>query len=102
MGTVDQQEETAYAVSAPVPSCAIWNFVDSQDEEGMSLLSIADWLKFVVGRSTVDETVLTRIVTKILLRAHWADSLCQAMFDGWVWSHEKRMDKVYQLELGTS
>ena len=54
VGTVDQQEETAYAVSTPVPSRAIWNFLDNQD-----------WLKFVVGRSTVDREVLTRTMTKV-------------------------------------
>jgi hypothetical protein len=35
-------------VSAPVPSCAIWNLLDTQNEEGIPLLSIADWLNFVV------------------------------------------------------
>ena len=74
-GTIDQQENTDYAVSAPVPSCAIWNLLVTQGEEGTSLLSIADWLKFVVGE---------RIMTKVLLRARWTENLCQALYDGWV------------------
>ena len=61
----------------------IWNLLDAQDKEGMPLLSIADWLKFVVERSTVDQGALTRVMTKVLLRARWTDNLCQALFDGW-------------------
>ena len=48
---IDQQENTNYAVS-----CAIWNLLDTQGEEGTPLLSIADWLKFVVGLSTGADT----------------------------------------------
>jgi hypothetical protein len=80
-------DQTDYAVSAPVPSCAIWNLLDTQGEEGTPLLSIADWLKFVVGRSIVDQGALTRIMTRVLLRARWMENLCQALFDGWADFH---------------
>jgi hypothetical protein len=43
----------------PIPSCAIWNLLNNQSEEDMPLLSTADWLKFVVGRSSIDQGVLT-------------------------------------------
>ena len=64
----------------------------------MPLLSIADWLKFVVGRSTADQGALTRIMTKVLLRARWTENLCQALYDGWAWSANKRMYVVRELE----
>ena len=73
-------------MSAPVPSCAIWNLLDTQGEEGTPLLSIADWLKFVVGRSTADQW------------ARWTENLCQALYDGWAWSTDKRMSVVEDLE----
>ena len=97
-GTIDQQEDTDYAVSAPVPSCAIWNLLDTQGEEGTPLLSIADWLNFVVGRSTADQGALSRIMTKVLLRARWTENLCQALYDGWAWSIYKRISVVHDLE----
>ena len=95
---VDQQEDTDYAVSAPLPSCAIWNLLDTQGEEGTPLLSIADWLKFVVGRSIVDQGALTRIMTRVLLRARWMENLCQALFDGWADFHSGRESAIRNLE----
>ena len=97
-GTIDQQENTDYAMSAPVPSCAIWNLLDTQGEEGTPSLSIADWLKFVVGRSTADQWALKRIMTKVLLRARWTENLCQALYDGWARSTDKKMSVVEDLE----
>ena len=67
-------------------------------EEGTPLLSIADWLKFMVGRSTADQGALTRIMTKVLLRARWTENLCQALYDGWAISSDKRMSVVADLE----
>jgi len=49
----------------------------------MPLLSAADWLKFVVGRSKADQVDLSRMMTKVLLRARWADACCQKMFSRW-------------------
>jgi hypothetical protein len=95
---MDQQEDTDYAVSALVPSCAIWNLLDTQGEEDTPLLSIADWLKFVVGQSTVDQGALTRIMTRVLLRARWTENLCQALYDGWAWAHTRRESVIHDLE----
>ena len=50
----DEGLEISCAVSAPVPSCAMWNLLNNQGEGDMPLLSTADWLKFVVGRSSAD------------------------------------------------
>lgn len=62
------------------------------------MLSIADWLKFVVGRSIVDQGALTRIMTRVLLRARWMENLCQALFDGWADSHSGRESAIRNLE----
>jgi len=75
--------ESVYAVSSPVPECAIWNLLNNDGELGMPLLSATDWLKFVVGRSKADQVVLSHMMTKVLLRARWADACCQKMFNGW-------------------
>jgi len=53
---VDEEWETSKAVSAPVPGCALWNLLNNGlSDEDMTLLSAADWLNFVVGRSMVDQ-----------------------------------------------
>ena len=67
----DERLEISCAVSAPVPLCAMWNLLNNQGEGDMPLLSTADWLKFVVGRSSTDQVELTHIMAKILLRARW-------------------------------
>jgi hypothetical protein len=98
----EEELEMSYAVSAPVPSCAIWNLLNNQGGEDMPLLSTADWLKFVVGRSITDQVELTRIMAKILLRARWADACCQKMFSGWKLSHRGRRDLERQLDAMTA
>jgi len=90
------------AVSAPVPSCAMWNLLNNQAERDMPLLSTADWLKFVVGRSSADQVELTHIMAKILLRARWADACCQKMFSGWQISHRARRAMEHELDAMTA
>jgi len=43
----------------------MWNLLNNQAERDMPLLSTADWLKFVVGRSSADQVELTHIMAKI-------------------------------------
>jgi len=70
---------TGLQVTRPYRLCGVcsgpilchWNLLDTQGEEGTPLLSIADWLKFVVGRSTIDQGRSTPIMTKVFLRARW-------------------------------
>jgi hypothetical protein len=61
-------------------------------------LSTADWLKFVVGRSSADQVELTHIMAKILLRAQWADACCQKMFSGWKISQRARRAMEHELD----
>ena len=78
----DEGLEISYAVSASVPSCAMWNLLNNQGEEDMPLLS------------TADQVELTHVMAKILLRARWADTCCQKMFSGWKVSHRRRREMV--------
>ena len=71
-------------------------------EGDMPLLSTADWLKFVVDRSSADQMELTHIMAKILLRARWADACCQKMFSGWKISHRARRTIEHELDAMTA
>jgi len=64
----------------------------------MPLLSAADWLKFVVGRSIVDQVNMTQTMARVLLRARWADACCQKMFRGWELSVLGRRSTERRLE----
>jgi len=98
----DERLEISCAVSAPVPLCAMWNLLNNQGEGDMLLLSTADWLKFVVGRSSADQVELTHIMAKILLRTRWADACCQKMCSGWQISHRARRAIEYDLDAMTA
>ena len=43
---LEKQEETLYAVSAPVPVCALWNLLDNKIEEQLPIMTFAEWLGF--------------------------------------------------------
>jgi len=98
----DEGLEISCAVSAPVPSCAIWNLLDNQGEGHMPLFSTADWLKFVVGRSSADQVELTIVMAKILLRARWADACCQKMFSGRKMLHRRHREIERELDAMTA
>jgi hypothetical protein len=80
----------------------MWNLLDNQAERDMPLLTTADWLKFVVGRSSADQVELTHIMAKILLRARWADACCQKMFSGWKISQRARRAMEHELDAMTA
>ena len=98
----DEGLEVSCAVSAPVPSYAMWNLLNNQGEGDMPLLSTADWLQFVVGRSSADQVELMHIMAKILLRARWADACCQKMFSGWQISHRAHRAIEHELDAMTA
>jgi len=80
----DEEWETSYAVSAPVPGCALWNLLNNWlSDDDMLLLSAAEWHNFVVGRSRVGQAKMEQTMERVLLRARWADACCQKMFTGW-------------------
>ncbi len=63
---LEKQEETLYAVSAPVPVCALWNLLHNKSEEQLPIMIFAEWLKFAQGRSHRDQERLKMIMTRVL------------------------------------
>ena len=53
--SLEKQQETLYAVSAPVPACAMWNLPDNKGEEQLPIVTFAEWLRFIPGRSQMDQ-----------------------------------------------
>jgi hypothetical protein len=98
---LERQEETLYAVSAPVPTCTLWNLLDNKSEEQLPILTFAEWLRFIQGRSQMDQERLKMIMTRVLLRFRWLDRVAQIMFRGWFSSHEQRRALERKLEVST-
>jgi hypothetical protein len=49
---LEEQDKKTYAVAAKVPACALWNLLDCRDEDGVPLMTVIEWLRFVpVDRS---------------------------------------------------
>ena len=95
---LEKQEETLYAVSVPVPVCALWNLLDNKSEEQLPIMTFAEWLKFVQGRSHCDQERLKMIMTRVLLRFRWLDWVGQIMYRGWHASYEQRRALERKLE----
>ena len=95
---LEKQEETLYAVSAPVPVCALWNLLDNKSEEQLPIMTFAEWLKFVQGRSHRDQERLKMIMTRVLLRFRWLDRVGQILYRGWHASYEQRRALERKLE----
>jgi len=77
------QDEVTYAIATRLPACALWNLLDCRDEDGVSLMTVVEWLRFVQARSQVDQDWMQAVMTRVLLRARWIDKVCQGMFFGW-------------------
>jgi len=61
-----EQDEVTYAIVARLPAYALWNLLDCRDEDGVPLMTVIEWLRFI------------RIyLTRVLLRARWIDKVCQ-------------------------
>ena len=45
---IGEQEDVHYAVAT------LWNLLDCRDEEGVPLMTVVEWLRFIQARSQVD------------------------------------------------
>ena len=70
---MEDEDGTLYAVATKVPACAIWNLVDGGSGEQVPLLTLAEWLNFLRGRSQKDQERMRLIMVRVLLRARWMD-----------------------------
>ena len=61
-----EHEEVTYA--ARVPECALWNLLDCRDEDGVPLMMVVEWLRFIQARSQVDQDWMQAVMTRVLLR----------------------------------
>jgi hypothetical protein len=50
-----EHEEVTYAVAARVPGCALWNLLDCRDADGVPLITVVEWPRFIQARSQVDQ-----------------------------------------------
>ena len=91
---LEEQEEVTYAVVARVPECALWNFLDCRDGDGVPLMTAVEWLRFIQSRSQIDQEWMQAVMTRALLRAHWMDKVCQGMFYGWKSAHDRQGRKI--------
>jgi hypothetical protein len=81
------QDEVTYAIAARLPACALWNLFDCRDEDGVPLMTVVEWLRFIQARSQVDQD--------------WMDKVCQGMFFGWRMANDSYRGSVRQLESTT-
>jgi hypothetical protein len=44
---LEEQEQVTYTVATRVPACALWNLLDCRDEDGVPLMMVIEWLRFV-------------------------------------------------------
>jgi hypothetical protein len=44
------QDEVTYAIAARLPACALWNLLDCRDEDGVPLMAVVEWLRFIGGK----------------------------------------------------
>ena len=77
-----EQDEVTYAIAARVPACALWNLLDYSDEDGVPLMTVVEWLRFIQARSQVDQDLMQAVIARVLLRALWMYKVCQGMFFG--------------------
>ena len=68
--------DAEYGVVRPVPSCAIWNFLDNELEIDVPLMNVEEWSDFVRGRSCADQKRMTYVMTRVLLQARMMDRTC--------------------------
>ena len=93
-----EQDEVTYAIAARVPACALWNLLDCRDEDGVPLMTVVEWLRFIQARSQVDQDWMQAVMTRVLLRARWMDKVCQGMFFGWKMAYDRHRGTERQLE----
>ena len=47
------QDEVTYAIAARLPACALWNLLDCRDEDGVPLMAVVEWLRFIGGKRNI-------------------------------------------------
>ena len=50
-----EQDEVTYAIAVRLPACALWNLLDCRDEDGVPLMTVVEWLRFIQARLQVDQ-----------------------------------------------
>ena len=96
---MEDEDGTLYAVATKVPACAIWNLLDVGSGEQVPLLTLAEWLNFLRGRSQKDQERMQLIMVRVLLRARWMDKASQIMYRGWHAALELRRAAERKLEV---
>ena len=67
LNDVGEQDEVTYAIAGRVPACALWNLLDCRDEDGVPLMTVVEWLRFIQTRSQVDQDWMQAVMTRVLL-----------------------------------
>ena len=80
---MEEDDGALYKVAANVPVCAIWNLLDDGSEEQVPLMTIAEWLNFLRGRSQTDQERMRLVMIRVLLRSRWMDKADQIMYRSW-------------------
>ena len=75
--SVGDRDRSPYGVVRPVPSCALWNFLDNELEIDVPLMNVEEWSDFVRGRSCADQKRMTLVMTRVLVQARMMDRTCQ-------------------------
>jgi hypothetical protein len=47
---LEDQDEVTHAIAARLPACALWNLLDCRDEDGVPLMAVVEWLRFIGGK----------------------------------------------------
>ncbi len=88
--SVGDRDRSPYGVVRPVPSCAIWNFLDNELEIDVPLMNVEEWSDFVRGRSCADQKRMTLVMTRVLVQARLMDRTCQVMYNE-IWKLQDRL-----------
>ena len=83
----------------PRSRCSIWNLLDDKSEEQVPLMTFAEWLNFIRGRSQTDQKKMRLVMLRVLLRSRWMDRVCQVIYRGWHAALELRRGAERKLEM---
>ncbi len=78
------KDEVTYAIAARVPACALWSLLDCREEDGVPLMTVVEWLRFIQARSQVDQDWIQAVMDKV----------CQGMFFGWKMDYDRYRGNV--------
>ncbi len=77
--------------NAADPECAYWNLQHSRNEEGVPLMTVVEWLRFIKARSQVDQDWMQAVMTRGWARCargcssvgSWLTSDTADLYDNW-------------------